>query len=511
MRIGHGLLSAFHPRIHSLDLLVICLYLAGITWFGLRFRRPGRTLQSYFLADRNIPWWAIMLSIVSAETSTLTIISVPGLAYAGNFGFLQIVLGYLLGRVVVSFLFLPRYFRGELLTAYQLIGTRFGPRLHRVTAFLFLGTRAAAEGVRIFAVAIVIRLALGTGDVASIAIISILTLLYTFEGGLAAVIWTDVVQMGIYAAGIGLALWTLIYRIPGGWHQLYSVAATAGRFGMFNFSFNLTTTYTFWAGLIGGCFLTMASHGTDQLMVQRMLAARNLRDSQRALLASGVLIFAQFALFLLIGAGLFVYYAKFTSGIKFASADQVFPAFVVTKFPVGLAGLMIAAILAAAMSNLSAALNSLSSTSVIDVYLRFAPAASESRRTAVSRISTAVWAVILFGLAVLSRTGGHVVELGLSIASVAYGSLLGVFLLGVLTRLANESGAIIGMIVGFFFNIILWIQPHALHFTWWGYRVILPKVAWTWYVLFGAVLTFLVGYCASRFFPASKTEAQQLV
>lgn len=490
---------------------MICLYLVGITWFGLRFRRPGRTLQSYFLANRDIPWWAIMLSIVSAETSTLTIISVPGLAFAGNFGFLQLVLGYLLGRVIVSFLFLPRYFRGELLTAYQLIGTRFGPRLHRVTAFLFLGTRAVAEGVRIFAVAIVIHLALGTGDVASIAIISALTLLYTFEGGLAAVIWTDVVQMGIYAAGIGLALWTLIYRMPGGWPKLYSVAATAGKFGMFDFSLNLTTTYTFWAGLIGGCFLTMASHGTDQLMVQRMLAARNLRDSQRALLASGVLIFAQFALFLLIGAGLFVYYAQFTSGIKFASADQVFPAFVVTKFPVGLAGLMIAAILAAAMSNLSAALNSLSSTSVIDVYLRFAPAASESRRTTVSRISTAVWGVILFGLAVLSRTGGHVVELGLSIASVAYGSLLGVFLLGVLTRYANESGAIIGMIAGFFFNVMLWIQPHALHFTLRGYRVILPKIAWTWYVLFGAILTFLVGYGASRFFSASKTEAQQLL
>ncbi len=511
MRNHYGWHIAFHPHIHWLDTLVICLYLIGITWFGLRFRKPGRTLQSYFLADRNIPWWAVMLSIVSAETSTLTIISVPGLAFAGNFGFLQLVFGYLLGRVAVCVLFLPRYFRGELLTAYQLIGSRFGPRLHRVTALLFLVTRSAAEGVRIFAVAIVIHLALGTGDIASIAIISLLTLVYTFEGGLTAVIWTDVVQMGIYGVGIGLALWTLTYRVPGGWPSIHSAAAAAGKFSLFDFSLNLTTTYTFWAGLIGGCFLTMASHGTDQLMVQRMLAARNLRASQRALLLSGVLIFAQFFLFLLIGAGLFVYYAQVSSGAIFASADQVFPAFIVTKFPVGFAGLMIAAILAAAMSNLSAALNSLSSTSVIDVYLRYRPQASDAQRTGISRACTVGWAVVLFALAILSRTGGHVVELGLSIASVAYGSLLGVFLLGVLTKTANESGTIVGMLFGFTLNVMLWLQPHALHLSLAGRPIVFPKIAWTWYVVFGAIFTFLIGYLASCLFPSAKSPDREVL
>lgn len=501
---------AFHPHIHVLDMLVIAGYLIGITWYGLQFRKPGRTLKSYFLADRNIPWWAIMLSIVSAETSTLTIISVPGLAFAGNFGFLQIVFGYLLGRVVVCIAFLPRYFRGELLTAYQLIGRRFGARLHRVTALLFLLTRAAAEGVRIFAVAIVIHLALGTGDVASIGIISLLTLIYTFEGGLAAVIWTDVVQMGIYAVGIALALWILVVHVPGGWPAIHTTAAAAGKFHMLDFSLNMTTTYTFWAGLIGGCFLTMASHGTDQLMVQRLLAARNLRDSQRALLASGVLIFVQFALFLLIGAALFVYYAQTATHPHFASADQVFPAFIVGKFPRGFAGLMIAAILAAAMSNLSAALNSLSSTSVIDLYLRIRPQASESRRNKVSRVSTVLWAVVLFALAILSRTGGHVVELGLSIASVAYGSLLGVFLLGVLTRKANESGTIVGMIVGFTLNVLLWLQPHALHLAFAGHVITLPKIAWTWYVVCGAVVTFSIGYLASYFFPSQQNPEAEI-
>ncbi len=510
MRTHFSWYPAFHPHVHALDMLVIAAYLAGITWFGLRFRKPERTLRSYFLADRNIPWWAIMLSIVSAETSTLTIISVPGLAFAGNFGFLQLVFGYLLGRVVVCIAFLPRYFRGELLTAYQLIGRRFGPRLHRVTALLFLLTRAAAEGVRVFAVAIIVHAALGTGDIASIAIISILTLIYTFEGGLAAVIWTDVVQMGIYAIGIALALWILVIRVPGGWPAIHGVAAAAGKFHLLDFSLNLTTTYTFWAGLIGGCFLTMASHGTDQLMVQRLLAARNLRDSQRALLTSGGLIFVQFFFFLLIGAALFVYYTRVAAGVHFVSADHVFPVFIVQKFPIGFAGLMIAAVLAAAMSNLSAALNSLSSTSVVDIYLRLRPKASPTQRITVSRVSTVIWTIVLFVLAILSRTGGHVVELGLSIASVAYGSLLGVFLLGVLTRKANESGTIVGMIFGFALNILLWLQPHALHFFLAGNPFTFPKIAWTWYVVFGAIFTFLIGYVASYFFSPAQTIEEEI-
>lgn len=510
MRTHSAWFSAFHPHVHALDLVVIAAYLGGITWFGLRFRKPERTLQSYFLADRNIPWWAIMLSIVSAETSTLTIISVPGLAFTGDFGFLQLVFGYLLGRIVVCVAFLPRYFRGEMLTAYQLIGQRFGPRLHRVTAVLFLLTRAAAEGVRVFAVAIVVHAALGTGDLASIAIISLLTLIYTFEGGLTAVIWTDVMQMGIYALGIGLALWTLVYRVPGGWPEIHSFALAAGKFHLLDFSWNLTTTYTFWAGLVGGCFLTMASNGTDQMMVQRQLAARNLRESQAALLASGILIFVQFALFLLIGAALFVYYTQAAPGTHFASADHVFPRFIVDKFPVGFAGLMIAAILAAAMSNLSAALNSLSSASVVDIYLRLRPASSPAHRIAVSRVSTIAWMVVLFALAVLSRTGVHLVNLGLSIASVAYGSLLGVFLLGVLTRRANEGGSIVGMVFGFALNVFLWLQPHALRFSLLGDTFTFPKIAWTWYVLFGAVFTFIVGYLASLFFSSEGGGERQV-
>jgi SSS family transporter len=491
-------------HLRPFDLALVAVYLVGITLFGLRFRkRPGtgasadRSLRSYFLANNTIPWWAISLSIVSAETSTLTIISIPGVAFAGDFGFLQVVIGYMIGRIVVAGLFLPRYFAGEMLTAYQLIDRRFGSSLHKVTAGLFLLTRAAAEGVRVFAVSIVVGIAIGTRDVLSIGIITALTLLYTFEGGMAAVIWTDVVQMAIYIGGTVVAIATLGTHVNGGWGTIHAVASAAGKFHMLNFAFNLTTTYTFWAGVLGGAFLTMASHGTDQLMVQRMLAARNLRESQLALLSSGVVIFIQFALFLVIGAGLYVFYGQHPT--VFASADRIFPTFIVREMPFGIAGLLVAAILAAAMSNLSAALNSLSSTTVVDFYMHLRPEADDRERAIISKSSTVLWALVLFAIAVYAvfvGGKGHVVEIGLSIASVAYGCLLGVFLLGTLTRFATQTGATIGMIFGFVLNVWLWQGVFPVHLG----AITIPHVAWTWYVLIGAAATFGVGTLASLIF-----------
>jgi SSS family transporter len=477
-----------------LDFVVVIAYLTAVTAFGLRFRKRQRTLKDYFLGNRDIPWWAISLSIVAAETSTLTVISVPGLTYDKDFGFLQLVIGYLAGRVIVCYLLIPQYFRGELFTAYQLIERRFGQRLRSLTAGLFLVTRAAAEGVRVFAVALVVRIALepwphGMSDFASdltaIGVVTLLTLIYTFEGGLAAVIWTDVVQLAIYVAGTIVGFFTILHLVPGGWATIHSMAGAAGKFHMFDFSWNFYKTYTFWSGLIGGAFLTTASHGTDQLIVQRLLTARNERQSKYALLFSGVAVFFQFALFLLIGAMLFVFYRLYPPAVAFARTDQIFPSFIVHYMPLGIRGLLISAILAAAMSNLSAALNSLSSTSVMDFYARIKPQSSEETKLRLSRVTTIAWGVVLFGLAILARHGGKVVEVGLSIASVAYGALLGVFLLGVLTRRANESGAIVGMLVGFALNIYLW------QFT---------RVPFTWYVALGSVATFLIGYIASRFY-----------
>ena len=499
-------------RLHPFDLGVVALYLVAITLFGLRFARRAagrdKSLRSYFLADKTVPWWAIALSIVSAETSTLTIIGTPGLAFAGDFGFLQVVTGYMVGRFVVGAIFLPRYFHGDMLTAYQLIERRFGHTLYRVTAGLFLLTRAAAEGVRVFAVSIVVAIAIGTGDIWSIAIISALTLLYTFEGGMTAVIWTDVVQMAIYIAGTFVALWSLGAHVPGGWAVIHAAGSAAGKFHMWSFALDMTTAYTFWAGVIGGTFLTMASHGTDQLMVQRMLAAKDLSASRAALAASSVIVFVQFALFLLIGVGLWAFYGQHPGMLASTDGNRIFPEFIVHQMPSGVAGLLIAAILAAAMSNLSAALNSLSSATVVDFYMGLKPRATDGERIAVSRTSTVLWALVLFAVAVYSvRAGGkgNVVEIGLSIASVAYGCLLGVFLLGMLTRYATEAGAIVGMTCGFIGNLVLWRAPGrtilgAIH---------VPDVAWTWYVLVGTAVTFIVGLAASVVLRDRKSSAKK--
>jgi solute:Na+ symporter, SSS family len=474
----------------KVDLAIIALYLSGITLFGLRFRKRHRSLRDYFLAGRDIPWWAIALSIVAAETSTLTIISIPGLAYDTNFTFLQVVLGYVVGRVVISFVLLPHYFRGDLYTAYELIERRFGRGLRSLTAGLFLLTRGAAEGVRVYAVAIVVAIALGTGQVASIAIITALTLIYTFEGGLAAVIWTDVVQTAIYVGGTLVGLYTIIQLVPGGWPAIHAAAATAGKLQVFDFTRSFLIPYTFWAGVIGGTFFTVASHGTDQLIVQRLLAARSQKQSATAIISSGVAVLFQFALFLLIGVMLWVYYGVPSSA--FVKPDRIYPTFIVSRMPHGISGLLIAAILAAAMSNLSAALNALSSSSMVDFYLRFRPEPDERNRMRLSQASTFIWALILFGLAVLSlHKVGRVVEVGLQIASVAYGALLGVFLLGVLTRKANQGGAMLGMLCGFVVEVYLWLRT---------------GVPWTWWVMIGTMVTFFMGYMASLFLPPAENQ-----
>lgn len=498
---------------------MILVYLGGITLFGLRFRKSQRSLKDYFLADRNIPWWALALSIVAAETSTLTLVSVPGLAYDSNFTFLQLVLGYLIGRVVICVVLLPQYFKGYLFTAYQLIQRRFGGRLRSYTAGLFLITRAAAEGVRVYAVAIVVGIALGPQmagltdlqrDLAAITIVCVLTLIYTFEGGLAAVIWTDVIQTGIYIGGTIIGVITILHLVPGGWGAIHASAAAAGKLRVFDFSLDFWKTYTFWSGVIGGAFLTTASHGTDQLIVQRLLAARNLAQSRIALLTSGIAVLLQFALFLGVGAMLWAFYRLFPPVEAFSRTDRIFPTFIVTHLPHGVAGILVAAILAAAMSNLSAALNSLTSTSVIDFWLRLAPSSTERQRLLVSRVGTIAWGVVLFVLALLSRRGGKVVEVGLSIAAVAYGALLGTFLLGVLTRRANARGTTIGLTIGFLGNLYIWQGRPVLEWLesvtgmHWSAMAIPRPVPFPWYVPIGCGVTFLIGYLSSLVLPGKQ-------
>lgn len=472
-----------------LDLGIILLYLLAITWFGARFRHGQRSLRDYFLGGRTAPWWAIALSIVSAETSTLTIIGTPALSFGGNLGFLQVVFGYLLARVAISLLFLPHYWRGDMFTAYELMRRRFGERIRKLTAFTFLVTRALAEGVRVFAISIVISIVLGAGEVASIVLIVCLTLFYTFEGGMTAVIWTDVVQMCLYVFGAALSFFVILQQIPGGWEHVWDAASAAGKWQVFDFRFSLSSeffsrTYTFWAGLAGGCFLTMASHGTDQLMVQRLLSARSQAESRTALLTSWIVIFIQFGLFLIIGVMLFVHYSD-TGAPPPRPADRIYPEFIWRSLPPGAAGVVVAAILAAAMANISAALNSLASTTVVD-FLK--PAHSgpggEARHLRTARVATVLWGVVLLGIGILARKWGSVLEAGLAIASVPFGALLGVFLLGVLTRRVSENAAIAGMLTG------LGVISYVRFFT---------TVAWTWYVLIGAVVTFTAALIAGLF------------
>lgn len=489
---GNLLLTLSHAIIpfsmRAPDLAVILAYLLFITWFGARFKEKQATVKDYFLGGRGAPWWAIAFSIVSAETSTLTVIGTPALSFAGNFTFLQLILGYLLGRIVISVLFLPHYFRGEMFTAYELMQRRFGPHIRKFTAATFLVLRALAEGVRVFAVSIVVSVVLGSDDVYSILLIVLLTLFYTFQGGMTAVIWTDVIQMILYISGAVISFFLILHLIPGGWPHAAAVGMAAHKFQVFDFRFELTPaffrrTYSFWAGLIGGCFLNTASHGVEQLMVQRLLAARNERESRRALLVSWVVVFFQFALFLAIGVLLFVYYKD--AGIATpAVPERTYPEFVWNHLPVGLAGLVMAAILAAAMSNLSAALNALASTAIMDFVKPMRPGYSEARLLRLARWSTVLWGVVLCVVGLAARHWGSILEAGLSIASVLYGALLGVFLLGMLTRRPGQWSAIAGMAAGFLTTFLF--RTH---------------VAYTWYVLIGSLATFLVGYGASFVLP----------
>ncbi len=463
-----------------LDGLIVVFYLAAITLFGISFRKRQQSLHAYFLGGQNIPAWALSLSIVATETSTLTIIGTPAIAFGGDLTFLQLVMGYLVGRVFICLVLIPAYFKGQMYTAYELMQRRFGSRIKHATASMFLITRALAEGYRVVAIATVVGVVLGTEDVWSILIISALTLVYTFEGGLAAVIWTDVVQLFIYIGGTLVAFFVMLSMIPNGWA---GVVANAGhKLVLWNFSLNLHTSYTFWAGVIGGAFLNTASHGVDQLIVQRLLAARNRRDSVLALLGSGLIIFFQFALFLVVGIMLFSFY-RYNPQETAAIGDRIFPTFIVHHLPHGVSGIMIAAIFAAAMSNLSSALNSLASTTVVDFYRPFfKKETSAAAQVRLSRWMTVLWGVVLVGLAIICRRVQSVLEAGLTIASITYGSMLGVFLLGVITKNANERGSILGMAAGLLSMLLIWKYG---------------SIAFTWYVLIGTVITFSVGYAAS--------------
>ena len=388
-------------------------------------------------------------------------------------------------------LLLPGYFRGQYLTAYALIETRFGSRMRKVAAGTFLITRAIAEGVRVSAIALVVSVVLGTSETVAVVLVMALTILYTFEGGMRAVIWTDVAQLCLYLAGSAMTLFVLLHRIPGGWTELTQVAAASGhKLQVFDFSFHLATKYTLWSGVIGGAFLTMATHGTDQTIVQRLLAARSERDSRRALLASGAIVLVQFTVFLLVGVGLYVFAQHWPLLAPGERTDRILPLFLVREMPPGLAGLLLASIIAVAMSNASGSLNSLAASSVLDFSHRDATSIGSEKLLRTSRYATLCWGAVLLAFGFVHW--GSLLETGLTVASLPFGSLLGLFLLGTIDRRANSTGALCGMLAG------LATVLSVLRFT---------SVAFTWYVLIGSCTTFFVGAIVSRVRPSRLVEA----
>ena len=477
-------------HIHPLDLAIVVFYLLGVTALGIYFRRGQQDVRDYFLGGRTAPWWAIAFSIVATETSTLTIIGTPAIAYGGNLTFLQLIFGYVIGRFLIVLLFLPGYFRGEFFTAYALIEKRFGPRMRSLAASTFLITRALAEGVRVAAIALVVSVALGTSERLAVFIVIALTIVYTFEGGMKAVIWTDVAQFLLYLAGSAITFFFLLHRIPGGWSEVVQVAAASGhKLQFLDFSWDIATKYTFWSGVIGGAFLTMASHGTDQTIVQRLLAAKNERDSRTALIASGFIVLFQFALFLLVGVLLFVFSQHTPLLAAGQKPDAILPAFLVKEMPTGLAGIMLASILAVAMSNASGSLNSLAASTVLDFSRLSGRQADPAKFLKLSRRITLLWGLVLLGFGL--KKWGPFLETGLSLASLPFGSLLGLFLLGTFDKKSTGTGATIGMFTGLAVILSVW------RFT---------PIAFTWYVLVGSAVTFSVGSLMSRILPVRAPE-----
>lgn len=477
----------------ALDLAIIVVFLVGTPLLGIAIGGRQKSSSDYFVGSRQIPWWAVTFSVVATETSTLTVISVPTVAYLGNITYLQLAIGYLIGRVLVAFIFLPKYYAGDLVSAYGFLGNRFGSSMQGTASVTFLVTRLLADGVRLFATAIPVKVMLAVFGIEApywviVAAIALVAVVYTTLGGIRAVIWIDVIQMGIYILGAVFAVAILAGKLPDGW---IGAAFDAGKFQLFDFSSDIVTShYAFITAVVGGALFAMASHGADQLMVQRLLSCRNVKDSQKALIASGVVVFFQFALFLVVGTALWSFYQGMApSDMGMDSNDELFPTFIVNELPSGLSGLLVAGILAAAMSTISSSLNSLSTSTVSDLYQRFTKnKLPDSTILKHAKAWTVVWAVVFVGFAsMFTTTDQPVVEVGLSIASYTYGALLGAFFLGLLVKRARQADAIAA-----FLSTIVVVAVFILfvEFTVDGEQ---KTLAFPWYVPMGVLVTLLVG------------------
>lgn len=493
---------SFSLNIHPLDGAIVIVYLLAVLAFGLWVGRGQRTSADYFLAGRSLPWGVLLLSIVATETSTVTFLSIPGIAAAqnGNMTFLQIAIGYIVGRLLIIHFLLPLYFRGEIFTAYEVLESRFGKLSRRAAAVLFLGTRNISDALRLFLTALVLQIVLGLDLTASVIALGTITIIYTLVGGAKSVIWNDAIQFVIYMLGALAAFVIIIQSTPGGLPQLIQFAEGQDKLRLFDFDFSLTKpTMTFWSGLVGGAFLTAATHGTDQLMVQRYLSARNQQDAARGLAFSGLIVFAQFAIFLLIGVALAGFFAMSAapgpqSG---GTGDQLFAFFIVNHMPVGLTGLTLAAVFAAAMSTLSSSLNSSATALINDVYLplRRKKLSPRGQLTA-GRVATALFGLLQMAIAVLVGMIGtteSTVSSVLKIAGFATGPVLGLYLLAVFAHRVEQPAALLGFVAG-----VAGLSAIAIG----------TDLYWPWYAAVGSLLTWFAGSVIQLFWPESRGSGE---
>lgn len=469
--------------VKTLDWTVMAVYFGAVVAIGVYFTRRQHDASDYFLGRHALPWWAVMLSIVATETSALTVISIPGLAARGDLTFLQLPIGYLVGRIGVAAWLLPGYFTGEQETAYTRLERRFGPGTRKVASAIFMGIRALGDSVRVFATAIPLAVVTGWSIPVSVAVVAVVTLVYTWTGGIKAVVWVEVLQLAIYVLG-GVATLVAAYLLVDGVGPTLERAASLGKLRVVDWSFSFSATYTFWGGLVGGALLSAASHGTDHLIVQRLLATPNLRDARRALVGSGVLVIFQFALFLLVGTMLWAAGADDPT----LASDALFPTFAVTRLPAGLSGLVVAGLLAAAMSTLASSLNSLASAATHDFYAPITGRRDSRHLLRVGRWATLAWAAVLAGGALsFGSSDTPVVELALSIASITYGALLGTYVLGGTIRRARQSDAILAIGVATVTMLVIVLGKPGMF----------EELAWPWYVPLGTVITVGVGWISS--------------
>jgi SSS family transporter len=470
------------------DLGILALYLVGVVMLGLWIGRTSRSVTDFVVGGRNLPWWLILFSIVATETSTVTFLSIPGFAFGRDMTWLQIPVGFLFGRFAVVFLLLPHYFKGSFYTAYDVLHQRFGGATQKAASAMFIITRSLADGLRLFLSAIVLQEMTGIQLHWAVAVMGLATIAYTFFGGIKAVLVTDLVQFVIYIGGAVTALFLIVQRLPGGWGQLVTVGEAAGKLRFIDVSFDWSQPYCLWAGLIGGLFITLGSHGVDQMMVQRYLCARRLRDAQRALWVGGFVVVAQFALFLLIGVGLFVFYQTFPPEAAFERVDRVFARFILDEMPVGVLGILLGAIFAAAMSTLSSSLNSCATAAANDLYFSGrGKDASAQTRLRVVRVLTVIFGLIQIAVGIGGQwVKASVVSSVLGIAAFTTGIVLGIFFLGIFADRVGERAALAGLVIGLsFMTVIFFATP----------------LAWPWYALVGSTLTFGAGFAASFVWP----------